>query len=129
MKFYSSAAEQDKARQMEQQLTSCAPESMQYARTLAESGRNSAAAAYLQQMIMRNPLHRAARRLLVEQLLLDNQLGAASFRQNNCEDMAPNARTYARLAEDPGVAQDSKSPRSAGFGAAVNFMPHIAAMA
>ena len=32
VKFYSSAAEQDKAAQMEQQLTTCAPESIQYAR-------------------------------------------------------------------------------------------------
>ena len=115
VKFYSSTAEQDKARQMEQQLSTCAPESLQYARTLAESGRNSAGAAYLQQVIVRNPLHRAARRLLVEQLLLSNQLGAARLQAKQLRELSPNARNYARLAEDPGTLQDSKSPRAQGF--------------
>ena len=73
VKFYNSTAEQDKARRIEQQLTSCAPESLYYARLLAESGRHGAAAAYLQQLVAKNPFHRAARRFLVEQLALDNQ--------------------------------------------------------
>jgi hypothetical protein len=115
VKFYSSTAEQDKAAQMEQQLATCAPESLQYARTLAEAGRNSAAAAYLQQVIARNPLHRAARRLLVEQLLLSNQQSAAHLQAKQLHELAPNARTYARLAEEPGTLRDSKSPRAAGF--------------
>ena len=115
VKFYSSTAEQDKARQIEQQLATCAPESLQYARTLAESGRNSAAAAYLQQVVVRNPLHRVARRLLVEQLLLSNQQGAARLQAKQLHELAPNARSYARLAEDPGTLQDSKSPRATGF--------------
>ena len=115
VKFYSSTAEQDKAAQIEQQLAACAPESLQYARTLAESGRNSAAAAYLQQVIVRNPLHRAARRLLVEQLVLSSQQGAARLQAKQLHELAPNARTYARLAEEPGTLQDSKSARAAGF--------------
>jgi tetratricopeptide (TPR) repeat protein len=115
VRFYSSAAEQDKAAQLEQQLASCAPESLQYARILAEAGRNSAAAAYLQQLIGRNPLHRAARRLLVEQLVLSNQQSAAQLQARQLHDLAPNARSYARLAEDPGSAQDSKSQRASGF--------------
>jgi hypothetical protein len=115
VKFFSSAAEQDKARRLEQQLTSCAPESMQLARLVAESGRHSAAAAYLQQMVMRNPLHRAARRFLIEQLLLDNQLGAARLQAKQLKDIAVNARNYARLADDPELAQDSRSQRAEGF--------------
>ncbi|HKV93253.1 MAG TPA: DUF3857 domain-containing protein [Candidatus Angelobacter sp.] len=113
--FYSSTAEHDKAAQLEQQLATCAPESLQYARTLAEAGRNSAAAAYLQQLIVKNPLQRAARRLLVEQLVLANQQSAASLQAKQLHELAPNARRYARLAEDPDLARDSKSQRAGGF--------------
>lgn len=115
VKFYNSAAQQDKARRVEQQLASCAPESLQYARLLAESGRHSAAAAYLRQLVTRNPLHRAARRFLVEQLLLDNQISAAKLQARQLRDIAVNAHSYAHLAEDPGVAQDSRSERAEGF--------------
>ena len=115
VKFYNSAAEQDKARRVEQQLASCAPESLQYARLLAESGRHSAAAAYLQQLVIRNPLHRPARRFLVEQLLLDNQISAAKLQAKQLRDIAANAHGYAHLADDPGVAQDSRSERAEGF--------------
>jgi hypothetical protein len=115
VKFFSSAAEQDKARRLEQRLASCAPESMQYARLVAESGRHSAAAAYLQQIVMRNPLHRIARRFLIEELLLDNQLSAARLQAKQLKDIAVNARGYAHLADDPEVAQDSRSQRAEGF--------------
>jgi tetratricopeptide (TPR) repeat protein len=115
VKFYNSTAEQDKARRIEQQMGSCAPESLQYARLLSESGRHSAAAAYLQQLVTRNPLHRAARRFLAEQLLLDNQLGAAKLQARQLRDIAVNAQNYVRLAEDPGAFQDSKSQRADGF--------------
>jgi hypothetical protein len=121
VKFFSSAAEQDKARRLEQQLTSCAPESMQFARLLAESGRHSAAAAYLQQMVVRNPLHRAARRFLIEQLLLDNQLSAARLQAKQLKDIALNARNYAHLADDPEIAQDSRSQRAEGFASGREF--------
>jgi len=115
VKFYSYTAEQDKASQLEQQLATCAPESLQYARTLAEAGRHSAAAAYLQQLIVRNPLNRTARRMLVEQLVLANQQSAASLQAKQLHELAPNARRYARLAEDPDLSRDSKSQRAAGF--------------
>ncbi|MGC2695872.1 MAG: DUF3858 domain-containing protein [Candidatus Angelobacter sp.] len=115
VKFFSSTAEQDKARQIEQQLPTCAPESLQYARVLAEAGRNSAAAAYLQQLVLLNPLHRSARRMLVEQLELSNQLSAARLQARLLRDLAPNARSYAHLADDPSSAQDSKSQRAIGF--------------
>ena len=121
VKFFSSAAEQDKARRLEQQLTSCAPESIQYARLMAESGRHSAAAAYLQQMVVRNPLHRAARRFLIEQLLLDNQLSAARLQAKQLKDIAVNASNYAHLADDPGTAQDSRSQRAQGFASGREF--------
>jgi hypothetical protein len=121
VKFYNAAAEQDKARGIEQQLGSCAPESMQYARSLAESGRHSAAAGYLQQIIARNPYHRAARRFLVEQLLLDNQLSAAKLQADQLKELAVNAHGYSHLADDPGAAQDSKSQRSEGFAGGAEF--------
>ncbi|HEY3768394.1 MAG TPA: DUF3857 and transglutaminase domain-containing protein [Candidatus Angelobacter sp.] len=115
VKFYNSTAEQDKARRIEQQLSSCAPESLQYARVLSESGRHSAAAAYLQQVVTKNPFHRAARRFLVEQLALDNQLSAAKLQARQLSDMAVNAPNYLRLANDPSAEQDSKSQRASGF--------------
>jgi hypothetical protein len=121
VKFFSAAAEQDKARQLEQQLTSCAPESMQYARLVSEAGRHSAAAAYLQQMVIRNPLHRAARLFLIEQLLFDNQLSAARLQAKQLKEIALNARNYAHLADDPEVAQDSLSQRADGFASGREF--------
>jgi hypothetical protein len=115
VKFYNSTAEQDKARRIEQQLSSCAPESLQYARVLSESGRHSAAAAYLQQVVTKNPFHRASRRFLVEQLALDNQLSAAKLQAKQLSDMAVNAPNYRRLANDASAEQDSKSQRASGF--------------
>ncbi len=121
VKFYNSTAEQDKARRIEQQLTSCAPESLYYARLLSESGRHGAAAAYLQQLVAKNPFHRAARRFLVEQLALDNQLSAAKLQATQLSNMAVNAPDYRKLAEDPLTAQDSKSQRADGFTQANEF--------
>jgi hypothetical protein len=121
VKFYNSAAEQDKARRVEQQLASCAPESLQYARLLAESGRHSAAAAYLQPMVSRNPLHRAARRFLLEQLLLDNQISAAKLQARQLRGIAVNAHDFAHLADNPDMAHDSRSERAEGFAAGGEF--------
>jgi hypothetical protein len=121
VKFLSSTAEQDKAGQLEQQLSTCSPESLQYARTLAEAGRHSAAAAWLQQIVTRNRFHRAARRLLVEELVLSNQQSAAALQAKQLHNLAPNSRSYARLAEDPSSAQDSRSPRADGFTRSAEF--------
>ena len=115
VKFYNAAAQQDKALQIERQLASCAPESLQYARLLAESGRHSAAAAYLQQLVAKNPLHRPARRFLVEQLLLDNQISAAKLQARQLREIATNAKDYVPSLKDTGVAQDSRSERAEGF--------------
>jgi tetratricopeptide (TPR) repeat protein len=114
-KFYSAKAEQEKAGHIEQQLATCAPESLQFARILSESGRHGAAAAYLQQLVTKNPLHRVARRFLVEQLVLDNQLSAAQLQAKQLREISPNAHGYERLAEEPGTVQDSRSQRAGGF--------------
>jgi tetratricopeptide (TPR) repeat protein len=121
VKFYNAAAQQDKASTVERQMASCAPESLQYARLLAESGRHSAAAAYLQQLVTKNPLHRAARRLLVEQLLLDNQIGAAKLQARQLREIAANARDYVPIVKDRAVAQDSRSERAEGFANSAEF--------
>ena len=115
VKFYNSTAEQDKASRIEQQLEKCSPESLYYARQLSESGRHGAAAAYLQQIVTRNPWHRVARRFLVEQLVLDNQLSAARLQARQLSDIAVNTQSYRHLVEDPNTAQDSKSQRAEGF--------------
>ena len=115
VKFYNATAQQDKALQIERQMASCAPESLQYPRLLADSGRHSAAAAYLQQLVAKNPLHRAARRFLVEQLLLDNQISAAKLQAGQLREIATNAKDYVPALKDTGVAQDSRSERAEGF--------------
>ncbi|HLY92425.1 MAG TPA: hypothetical protein VKQ89_04120 [Candidatus Angelobacter sp.] len=121
VKFHSASAEQDKARELEQQLPACAPASREYARVLADSGRHSAAAAYLQELVVRDPLDRAARRILVEELVLSNQLSAARLQAQQLHAVAPGSRTYARLAEDAASAEDSRSPRAAEFTQAREF--------
>jgi len=121
VKFYNAAAQQDKSLGVEQQMVSCAPESLQYARLLAESGRHSAAAVYLQQLVTRNPLHRAARRMLVEQLLLDNQISAAKLQAKQLREMAANARDYVPAVRDTGVAPDSRSERAEAFASGAEF--------
>jgi len=115
VKFYNAAAQQDKSLQIEHRMSSCAPESLQYPRLLAESGRHSAAAAYLQQLVARNPLHRAARRMLVEQLLLDNQISAAKLQARQLREIAANGQDYVPALRDTRVAQDSRSERAEGF--------------
>jgi hypothetical protein len=121
VKFYDAAAEQDKSQKVEQQMARCAPESLEYARLLAKSGRHSSAAAYLQQLVTRNPLHRPARRLLIEQLLLDNQVSAAKLQARQLREIAANAPDYVPLLNETGVAQDSRSERAAGFANGTEF--------
>lgn len=121
VKFYNAAAQQDKSLGVEQQMASCAPESLQYARLLAESGRHSAAAAYLQQLVTGNPFHRAARRMLLEQLLLDNQISAAKLQAKQLREMAANARDYVPTVRETGVAPDSRSARAEAFASGGEF--------
>jgi len=121
VKFHNAAAQQEKARGVEQQIAGCAPESLEYARILARSGRHSTAAAYLQQLVARNPLHRAARRFLVEQLFLDNQISAAKLQARQLREIAANAPDYAPLLNEAGVARDSRSERAAGFANGAEF--------
>jgi len=121
VKFYSAAGEQDRAGKLEQQMAACAPGSLQYARLLSDAGRHGAAAAYLQQLVVKNPLDRAARRLLVRQLALSGQQSAARLQAVQLAGLSPNARGYALLARDPESAQYSYSQRAAGFAAAREF--------
>ncbi|HET9836950.1 MAG TPA: DUF3857 domain-containing protein [Candidatus Angelobacter sp.] len=121
VKFHSATAEQDKARELEQRLPACAPESLEYARALAGSGRHSDAAAYLQELVVKDPLHRAARRMMIEELVLSNQPGAALLQARQLHAVAPGSRSYARLAENPASAQDGRTPRAAGFTQAREF--------
>jgi tetratricopeptide (TPR) repeat protein len=121
VKFYNAAAQQDRSREVEQQMALCAPESLQYARELANSGRHGAAAAYLQQLVTRNPLHRAARRMLVEQLLLDNQISAAKLQVNQLREITANGHDYVPALKQTGVAPDIRSERAEGFASGAEF--------
>jgi hypothetical protein len=115
LKFYNSEGELNNAQRAEQQLAGCAPGALDYARALSDSGRHAAAASILQQLIAANPLDRAARRLLVEELLLDNQQGAAQQEARELHQIAPNSAEFGRLADDPALALDTSSPRAEGF--------------
>jgi len=121
VKFNNAAAQQDRSREVEQQMALCAPESLQYARELANSGRHGAAAAYLQQLVTRNPLHRAARRMLVEQLLLDSQTSAAKLQANQLREITANAHDYVPTLKQTGVAPDIRSERAEGFASGAEF--------
>ncbi len=115
LEFYNAGGELNNAQRVEQQLAGCAPRSLDYARSLSDSGRHAAAASALQQLIAANPLDRAARRLLVEQLVLDNQPDAARQQARELHKIAPNSAEFRRLADDPAAALDSNSPRGEGF--------------
>ena len=85
VKFYNAAAQQDKALQIERQLASCAPESLQYARLLADSGRHSAAAAYLQQLVARTLCTGQPGDSWWNNCYWITRSARQSFRQGNCE--------------------------------------------
>jgi hypothetical protein len=117
LKFYNSAGDPENAQKAERQLNTCSPESLHYARVLADSGRHSDAAALLEQKIARNPWNRAARRLLLQELVLSDQRDKAKKQAQALHSIAPGSRFYARLAlaEDPAAVLDSNSLRARDF--------------
>lgn len=125
LQFYNFAGELNPAQLVEQRMEGCKPGSLDYAGALSDSGRHAAAAAVLQQLVSANPLDRAARRLLVEQLVLNNQPDAAREQAQELHRIAPNAGDFLRLAEDPSSALDSDNPRAEGFTRREEFyVPH-----
>jgi len=115
LKFFTAAGEQASAQHAERQLADCAPESLAYARALADSGRHAEAASRLQQFLAVNPLNRSARKLLLEELVLSNQPDLARKQLSELRSIAPNAAGLADLMAAPEKLLDSSSPRAGGF--------------
>ncbi|MGE5322791.1 MAG: DUF3857 domain-containing protein, partial [Actinomycetota bacterium] len=121
LRFYSSQGDQTVAQNTEEQLARCAPESMDYARVLSDSGRHKEAAIILQQKLAHNPWNRSARRMLVEQLVLSNALSQARMPADRLRRLSPGNRFYADIAADPLKVLDSNSARAKGFVAGNEF--------
>lgn len=115
LRFYNSQGDQEAAQSTEQQLAHCAPESLDYVRVLAGSGRHKQAAMILQQKLAHNPWNRNAGRMLVEQLVLSNALNQARLQAARLRRLAPGNRFYATVAADPPKVLDSNSARANGF--------------
>ncbi|HET9182584.1 MAG TPA: DUF3857 domain-containing protein [Candidatus Angelobacter sp.] len=121
LKFYNSQSNQPAAQNTELQLSRCAPESVDYARVLADSGRHKDAAIFLEQKLAHNPLDRGARRMLVEQLVLSSALNQAKVQADRLRRLAPGNPFYASMAADPWKVLDSNSARTKGFIAGAEF--------
>jgi hypothetical protein len=99
--FYRSHGETMAADSARQQLNGCAPESLAYAQSLAQEGNHALAASALKQLLTAAPLNRAARLMLVRELQLAGDDGAARLAAADWMRVAPNAESYHRLASDP----------------------------
>lgn len=97
------------------QLANCAPESLSYAKSLSSQGKHKDAAENLLKLLAANPLNRVARRLLIEELLLDGREKEAAEQAMRLHEIAPNSLPYARIAEAPYEALDATSNRAHGF--------------
>lgn len=115
MDFYSSGGRQDEAEKMESRLAGCAPESLEYVRKLSAAGEHDRAAKSLLKLLEHNPLHRMARRTLVEELLLSGHEQDARQQAQRLHEIAPGSAVFARLAKAPDEVLDSRSNRAAGF--------------
>ncbi|PYP87291.1 MAG: hypothetical protein DMG65_17565 [Candidatus Angelobacter sp. Gp1-AA117] len=115
MEFYDSTGRQDEAEKMESRLAGCAPESLEYVRKLSTAGEHARAAESLLKLLDHNPLHRMARRTLVQELLLSGREQEAQQQAQKLHEIAPGSVVFARLAKAPYEALDSRSNRAAGF--------------
>ncbi|HKT49420.1 MAG TPA: DUF3857 domain-containing protein [Candidatus Angelobacter sp.] len=120
-RFYDFAGDPANAQKTELRMATCAPESLQYARVLSDSGRHRDSAALLEQKIRKNPLNRAARKLLVQELVLSDQLDKAKKQAQELHSIAPGSRIYAKLPSDPAAVLDSNSLRAQNFVSQAEF--------
>jgi tetratricopeptide (TPR) repeat protein len=96
--FYRAQGNVGKADSVQQKLDGCAPESLDYAKSLSEQGRHSESAQALQQLVSAAPLDRNARLMLVRELQLAGEDEAAQRAAVEWLHVAPNAAEYHRLA-------------------------------
>ena len=108
--FYRQEGDVPAARSAQQKLDNCAPESLDYARSLSDDGNHAASARALQQLLAAAPLKRAAREMLIRELQLSGDDEQAQRAAAEWLRIAPNAENYHRLAaESSGLADDQQS--------------------
>lgn len=115
LRLYVSDGDLAAATATEQQLARCAPESLDYVRVLSDSGRHREATVLLEKQLAQNPMNRAARKMLVEQLVLSGDVAQAAIQAQALHRIASASRSFARLASDPTLVLDSNSSRATGF--------------
>ena len=98
MGFYRERGRLAEAGAAQQKLKGCAPESLNYAKSLSEEGNHAAAARALQVLLAGAPLSRAAREMLVRELQLAGDDAGAQAAAAEWLRIAPNAGDYHRLA-------------------------------
>jgi hypothetical protein len=105
--FYRAQGNISKADSVQQKLNGCAPDSLDYAKSLSEQGKHSESAQALQRLVSAAPLDRDARRMVVRELQLAGEDEAAQRAAVEWLHVAPNAGDYHRLAatvDPPGVS-------------------------
>src|SRR5215472_15520799 len=116
VKFFYANGDQAAGMNTEKQLATCAPESLLYPETLSAPGRHAEAAEYLQRLLAANPLERSARRMLIQELLLDGgHEKEARDQAQRLHEIALNSLDFSRLALMPSEVLDSSSGRRTGF--------------
>jgi tetratricopeptide (TPR) repeat protein len=105
----------DTPEKLESKPGNCAPGSLDCAHNLSAAGEHARAAEHLRKLLAVNPLDRAARLMLVEELVLDHQEQEARQQAEKLHRIAPNSERYARLALSPAEVLDSRSDRATGF--------------
>ena len=113
--FYAAQALPAERSAAQQKLDGCAPESLAYAQSLAQDGNHAAAAQALERLLAAAPLDRAARLMLVRELQLSGEDGAAQRAATEWLRIAPNAESYHRLAASAETTEEQGDTSMAAF--------------
>ena len=100
---------------MEERLHHCAPDSLEYAKALADAGRHDDAAVAIEETLARNPFNRNALRMLVQQLVLADDIDHARARAKQLAAIGHHSGKFTRMAADPALVLDSSSARGTSF--------------
>ncbi len=95
--YYGARGEMERAASAQRALEDCAPESLAYAKSLAEQGRHGESAQALRKLLSNSPLNRSARLMLVRELQLAGQDLEAQQAAVEWLHIAPNAESYRRM--------------------------------
>ncbi len=112
--FYRAQGSSLMAAEVQQKLDGCAPESLDYAKSLSDQGRHPESAQALQRLILAAPLNRDARLMLVRELQLAGEDEAAQRAAAELLHVAPNAGDYRRLAAAVGSGGDTAEADNPG---------------